>query len=875
MSSRTSWGSRKSTIVSHRPAFHHPHGNSHAAARDLSARGRRPLCAALALALLHAALATAPAEAQRAAQPRPDDQVAAAEDGSQKVHLDFQNVDLSVVIEMIARTTGRNFIYDDKVRGKVTIVSPTPVDLDQAYAVFESVLKIKGFTAIQGPAGVLQIIPVRQAKESNIETIRDSRPSENRDHFVTRLIPLLYIDAAAITNTIKPLVSKDASMVAYEPTNTIILTDTATNIRRLLTILDAIDVETFREELAVIKIKHAEAATLGAQISEIYQAEVSSSSASSNANAARRARSSRRTKSSAAGAGVTPAASRGRVRIITDDRTNSLLILATRSKLDDIRVLIHSLDVPVVGGGRIHVYYLKYADAEELAQTLTGLLSGTGGGPRGPAGGAAGQPQALRGQVTALAEGLQLSADPSTNSLVIQGSKEAYETLVDVIEQLDIERPQVLVEALIMEVNVSGGQELGMNTRLIIDKTVQLGIQSATDAATTLAQSVEGGTLAGGAAAIAGPIAGVSAFGANFLYSGGGTQIQAILRATAADANTNIVAAPHILTSDNEEAEIQIGQNIPIITNRVNTATGNITGQTTSVAVERQDVGVILRVTPQISEGDSLRLKIFQSNTTVIEDAGTGDPNEVGVSLAKREIENTLVVADGQTVVIGGLLSEDYTDTIVKTPFLGDIPLLGWLFKTTSKQLRKINLLVFLTPHIIRSTAEMEEQSIRKRRQFEERLGDEYLVSGERSDREQALGQRSKNPVIVALGAQAERYPLARMVEIEEEREREQALLEAERAAAASPDLYIVSAGLFHDQELATERLTLLLDRGYDASILSGEADGSLVFELRVGPYETNREAEDVAVVLVEAFGFDTSVMLIPGDPDSPRLEQP
>ena len=169
----------------------------------------------------------------------------------------------------------------------------------------------------------------------------------------------------------------------------------------------------------------------------------------------------------------------------------------------------------------------------------------------------------------------------------------------------------------------------------------------------------------------------------------------------------------------------------------------------------------------------------------------------------------------------------------------------------------------------------MERQSIRKRRQFEERLGGEYLVSGARSDREEELGQRSRNPVVLALNVQADRYPLQRMREIEEEDERTEALSEAEREAALHPDVYVVSAGLFHDGGLATRRLTLLLDRGYDASILSGEVDGVLVFELRVGPYDRKQEAEDVAVVLVEAFGFDTSVMLIPGDRPTPRLERP
>ena len=378
------------------------------------------------------------------------------------MHLDFDDVELTVIIDTIAKLSGKNFIYDDRVRGRVTIVSPTPVTSEEAYAVFESVLKVKGFTAVPGPGGVMKIIPVRDAKESSIETVKDDRASANRDHFVTRLIPLLYIDADAITATIKPLVSKDASMVAYAPTNTIILTDTAANIRRLLGILEAIDVETHKEELAVIKVLYADAATLGQQISEIYGASVTVSGGKSAA-AARRSRASRRTSSSKKG--KTPdlaTAQRGEVRIMTDDRTNSLIVMAARSQLTDIRGLVRKLDVPIVGGGRIHVYYLKHADAEELSKTITGLVSGTSG--RGGPGKTGAAPQALRSVVSPLVEGkISVNADAATNSLVIQASKEAFETLVQVIEQLDISRPQVLVEALIMEVDISDALELGFS----------------------------------------------------------------------------------------------------------------------------------------------------------------------------------------------------------------------------------------------------------------------------------------------------------------------------------------------------------------------------------------------------------------------------
>lgn len=346
-------------------------------------RGPRVLAFALATALLAATLSS-PAVAQ-----------SVRTNGDRLVQLDFDDVELAVVIETIARLTEKNFIYDDRVRGRVTIVSPSQVTLEQAYAVFESVLEVKGFTTLEGPGGVIKIIPVRQAKESSIETVR-SGVSPKRDNFVTRLIPLKYIDGTQITNTIKPLIGKDAAMVAYQPTNTIILTDTQSNIGRILSILDSIDVETYREDLAVIKIEHADASILGSQISEIYGAEVSSVGASTGRPAPRR---SSRSRTPTAQTGDNPNAPGAKVRLITDERTNSLIVLAPRSQIDDVRDLVRKLDVEVSGQGRIHVYYLKHADSEELAQTLQSLL---GGGAGAGAGGGAGvaTPQNLRAAVT-------------------------------------------------------------------------------------------------------------------------------------------------------------------------------------------------------------------------------------------------------------------------------------------------------------------------------------------------------------------------------------------------------------------------------------------------------------------------------------------
>ena len=765
------------------------------------------------------------------------------EAGEEMVQLDYKDVEISTLIELIAKLTGQNFIYDDRIRGNVTIVSPTPISVTQAYAVFESVLKVKGFTAVKGPGGVYKVIPIRDAKESNLETIMDQRPSRNRDLFVTRLIPLQNIDAQGITNTVKTLISKDASMVAYAPTNTIIITDTESNIQRLLRILEAIDIETHKEELAVIKVKYADAATLGQQISEIYDAQVTtaSKSPSSRRSSSRSSRSRTSTTTPTAGSGP----SRNPVRIITDDRTNSLLVLAARSQLQGIRDLVRQLDVPVIGSGRVHVYYLKHSDAEELSQTLNSLLSGqrSVAGP-GRSGAAGAQPQALRSTITELAEGVTVTADPATNSLVIQASKEAYETLVSVIEQLDISRPQVLVEALIVEVDITDQQDLGFDfVYRYVNGDMDLFIGTA-------AKGAEAAFTGGSTAALIGAITKGDLTGGTE-----GHNYAAIVSAAANNSDVNILSSPRILTSDNEEAEIRIGNNIPIITSRVSQAVGAPT-LGTSVNVERQDIGVTLRVTPQISEGDSVRLKIFQEITDINESLNVGDVEQVGVPLFNRQVENTVVVANGETVVIGGLIGENYGDSVTKVPWLGDIPWLGWAFKTTKKTLRKTNLLIFLTPYIVRSPADLEYESIRMREEYEIASGE--FISDRDIDRQ--IEEAGPNPVRREMIRHSERYPASRMIEIEGRRA-------AERAALASEEedlsRYLIRAGVFSDAGSATSKLTVLVDAGFDGSLVSTENGGVVLYEILIGPFDELTQAKHASQILREAHGLSPSISLI------------
>jgi general secretion pathway protein D len=859
----------------------------------------------IALAL---ALAAFGAGAAASAQPAEAPPAGGATVANGDVQLDFNDVELSVVIDTIARLTGKNFIYDDRVRGRVTIVSPTRITVEEAYAVFESVLQVKGFTTVAGPGGAIKVIPLREAKESNVETVRGEGTTPTSDRFITRLIPLRYIDAEAIAETLKPLVSKDASLVAYAPTNTVILTDAATNISRILSIVRSIDVETFKEELSVIELRHADAATMAQQLSEIFGAEVADAGGGGVARLPTRAR--RPTQ-----AGVQPGsaeiATKGQVRIITDERTNSLIVLASRPRTAEIRDVVRRLDVEVPGGGRIHVYYLKYADAEELANTISALLSGqpaapTGGGLSGGIGSAqtqlassqAGAAQALRSSISELAGGVTVTADPPTNALLIQATQEGFKTISKVIAKLDIPRPSVLVEALIMEVDVTDSIDLGFSglVRITQGDGDSFVIGSLTD---TVLQNEEGDADDGGTegdGVLDNLLAALADNPANFIggaaVESGTTLIQGLIRASATVNGTNILSAPHILTLDNEEAEIKVGDNIPIISSRVQSAAGieqdvddDVSGSlATSQNIERQDIGITLRVTPQISEGDTLRLEIFQEVTAVNEGLTgiTGSAQEVGVALSNRKIENVVTVSDEETVVIGGLIDENQQDQETKVPWLGDIPILGWLFKTTGDSIQKRNLLVFLTPHIIRNKAQHAQQTIRKREEFwasseasAQMSESEREASLERLDADRAAGidvdsSGDTNPVRSRLERHRRRYPVELMRELEAQGHALRTETDDTALAASAPSAAPASGGpsarwgvlaaTYGDEGEAAAALQQLLDAGHDGALVVEEHDGTLLYEIRLGPYEDQAAAEGAAAGVREAFRFAPTV---------------
>jgi type II secretory pathway component GspD/PulD (secretin) len=485
--------------------------------------------------------------------------------------------------------------------------------------------------------------------------------------------------------------------------------------------------------------------------------------------------------------------------------------------------------------------------------------------------------------VTEIASGVDLvTADVATNALVIQASPEGYQVLLSVIEKLDISRPQVLVEALILEVGLTDNESLGFNGLVrLVNGATDISFASATTAAAT----------AGGPAAVA-----AAPFITNFLRrtfttdstgnpTSNGSLIQGVIRASATDNNINILSAPHILTSDNEEAEILIGNNIPIITSRVQSAGTTATttvdpSLATSVNVERQDIGVTLRVTPQITEGDTLRLEIFQEITDLNNQiqGDVGNVDQVGPALSNRRIENVVVAADNDTVVIGGLIGDRYQDDLTKVPWMGDIPVLGWLFKTQSKKLQKANLLVFLTPHIIRGPDQMEEQSIVKREEFRRRS---VQALGERLDGnsmpDQSIGVLGNpsatsvpNPARGAVDALERRYPLERMLEIERQQATQKARSRAAATAPAPTARYLVLGGVFADSGVAQSTLRQLIDAGYEGTLVSSRSNGRVLLELRIGPYINLDDAERTATVLRRAHALSPQVIVQKPEDESP-----
>ncbi len=613
------------------------------------------------------------------------------------ISMDFTDVDLPVLIKFISEQTRKNFIFDERVQGKITIISPRKVSVEEAYNVFLSVLQVKGFATIE-QGNTIKIIALRDAKQDSLPTAKAGEPAAASE-FITRLVPLQYTDTTEIVPVLAPIVSKDGLLTAFPASNMLILIDSRSNIDRILKILGEIDVEGTSGALRIFPLKHASVADIAKTLDSLYIGTTPGATPAPGAKVARRVK----------GRGAA-------LRFIPDARTNSLIVLAGADLMSDIEDLITKLDIrSPENTGKINVYYLENSDAEEVAKVLASL-SGKPTGPTAPA--AAGPPGTVKSIISAELEGgVRITADKATNSLIIIASVNDYLTLVDVIKKLDIRRRQVYVEALIMEVTLNKGRDLGVEFR-------------------GAAQSHEGAIISGTnfdfkgnvnelftALAAGNPLA----FSGTGLIAGGilgrvklpdGTEvpaISAILRAAETKDNINVLSSPHLLTLDNKEAEIIVGQNVPFITSqtRDNTNLAN-----TINTIERKDVGITLRLTPHIHESEYVNLEIYQESSAIL---GTQllNANQVGPTTTKRSAKTSVLVKNGETVVLGGMMQDSLTTNESQVPLLGDIPLLGYLFKFKSVSRQKTNLLIFLTPHVIKEPADMSKLSEQQQKKMD------------------------------------------------------------------------------------------------------------------------------------------------------------
>lgn len=556
---------------------------------------------------------------------------------AQTVTLNLKDADINALVTTVAEATGKNFIVDPRVKGKVTVISSRAMEKGELYQVFLSILSVHGFAAV--PSGkIIKIVPDANAKQDSIPTVTGRAPGRG-DEVVTRVIQIEHVAAAQLVPILRPLIPQQGHLAAYPPTNVLILTDHAANIQRLVAIISRIDVAG-SEDIEVMPLQHAAAAEV-VRILLALEAKADKGAPEGD-----------------------------KPKLVADDRTNSILMTAARSDRLRLRAIISHLDTPLETGGNTHVIYLRYANAKDLVPVLTGVGTSISadkkGAPRGPA----------------ARQDISIQADESTNALVITAPPDLMRSLRTVIQQLDVRRAQVLVEAVIAEVSSTKATELGIQWRTSLN-TVD-GTYGGTTFPGNSAGSIDG--FPGS------PIALGQGLSVGFFRGG---SIRALIRALASDNATNVLSTPSLVTMDNEEAEIVVGQNVPFVT-------GQYTNSTTSPGnpfqtFERRDIGIVLKVKPQINEGDAVKLEIEQEVSSV-----QSDTSGANLITNKRSIKTSVLVDDSNTVVLGGLIKDDLQETLQKVPGLGDLPIIGALFRNKRTDLVKTNLMVFLRPDILR-----------------------------------------------------------------------------------------------------------------------------------------------------------------------------
>lgn len=572
----------------------------------------------------------------------------------EKVSLNFVNADIEEVVRAVSHITGRNFLMDPRVKGTINIVSASPVPASLAYDILLSALRMQGFAAVES-GGVTKVMPEADAK-LHIGASGDARAGG--DKLVTRVYMLKNESAAQLVPILRPLIAPNNIVVAYPNNNALVVTDYAGNLKRIEQIISSID-QAGAEEPIVIPVKYGSALDLATTINRLMQDGAVVVTGSADASQ--------------------------RFTLVADSRSNSLLLRTdSPARVMRVRDLIAKLDVAGTSPGNMHVVYLKNADAAKIAQTLRSVVSGDTSAVATPA------------TSTPGGSGM-IQADTASNALIITASDAVYNNLRAVVEMLDVRRAQVFVEALIAEVTA--------------DKVAEFGVQwQSLNGINQGSNQVIGGTNFGAAGNIIGAAGniGTTGQGLNIGIVNGTTNIPglgtvlnlgALAKFLETDNNANILSTPNLLTLDNEEAKIIIGQNVPFITGSY-AQTGSTTTASPFQTIERKDVGLTLRIKPQISEGGTVKMQVYQEVSSV-----QNLNNAAGVITNKRSLESTVLVDEGQIVVLGGLIQDSVSVGEDKVPLLGDIPWLGAFFRHETRHSSKTNLMIFIRPYVLRTAS--------------------------------------------------------------------------------------------------------------------------------------------------------------------------